>query len=84
MFADRRSPTRCGPRTTRIDPPLVGGFEGGRGVFYGEDTEKGRSVKVRFYWFADGPDRLRWELAFSTDGGATWEVNWRQELEREG
>lgn len=70
-------------RTTRIDPPVVGGFEGGRGVFYGEDVEKGRPVKVRFYWFVDGPDRLRWEQAFSTDGGATWEVNWRQELERE-
>lgn len=70
-------------RTTKVDPPLVGGFEGKRGVFYGDDVEKGRPVRVRFHWFVDGPDRCRWEQAFSTDAGASWETNWTQVLDRE-
>ncbi len=59
----------------RLDPPLRGGFAGGRGEFYGDDTEAGVPVRVRFVWTPDA-DRPRWEQAFSTDGGATWEINW--------
>jgi hypothetical protein len=31
---------------------------------------------VRFLVFRQGPDRARFEQAFSADGGATWETNW--------
>ena len=41
-----------------------------------------RDILVRFVW-SDITDRTcRWEQAFSTDGGATWEVNWIMESTR--
>ena len=68
-------------RTGVMDPPVVGGFDGDRGEFYGEDTDDGRPVKVRFIWTRLGPDRARWEQAFSPDGCA-WETNWIMEFTR--
>ena len=62
-------------------PPVVGGFDGAVGEFYGEDTDDGRLVKVRFRWTKHGPDRADWEQAFSTDG-ATWETNWTNSFVR--
>jgi hypothetical protein len=68
-------------RTGAMDPPVVGGFDGDRGEFYGEDMDDGRPVKVRFRWTKLGPDRARWEQAFSPDGQA-WEINWVMEFTR--
>jgi hypothetical protein len=62
-------------------PPVVGGFDGDRGEFYGEDEDDGRPVKVRFVWTKLGPDRAHWEQAFSSDG-RTWETNWMNDLVR--
>jgi hypothetical protein len=31
---------------------------------------------VRFLILRQGPDTIRFEQAFSTDGGRTWETNW--------
>ena len=68
-------------RTGKMFPPVVGGFDGDRGEFYGEDEDQGRLIKVRFLWIKHGPDHLHWEQAFSLDG-KTWEVNWMNELTR--
>jgi hypothetical protein len=68
-------------RTGKLYPPVVGGFDGDRGEFYGEDVDEGRPVKVRFLWVKHGPDHAHWEQAFSLDG-KTWEVNWMNELTR--
>lgn len=68
-------------KTGKMFPPVVGGFDGDRGEFYGEDDDDGRPVKVRFLWIKHGPDRAHWEQAFSLDG-KTWEVNWMNELTR--
>jgi hypothetical protein len=68
-------------RTGRMFPPVVGGFNGDRGEFYGEDEDEGRPIKVRFLWIKHGPDRAHWEQAFSLDG-KTWEVNWMNDLTR--
>ncbi|WP_444854900.1 DUF1579 domain-containing protein [Sphingosinicella sp.] len=62
--------------------PVHGGFADGVGVFEGEDEHDGRPVKVRFRWTRDGPDKARWEQAFSADGGASWEVNWAMDFVR--
>lgn len=63
-------------------PPVVGGFTGARGEFYGEDQDDGRPVLVRFVWLRQGGARFRWEQAFSTDGGVRWETNWTMDLSR--
>lgn len=66
-----------------LDPPVVGAFDGDRGVFLGEDRFDGRPIRVRFVWSCKDPSRPRWEQAFSQDGGTTWETNWVMEFERE-
>jgi hypothetical protein len=62
-------------RTGELFPPVVGGFQGDRGVFYGDDTDDGRPVKVQFLWTRIDHDHARWQQAFSLDG-KEWETNW--------
>lgn len=70
------------PASGRLEPPVVGRFDGEEGVFEGVDDFEGRSIRVRFRWTRQGPDAARWEQAFSADAGHTWEVNWVMEFER--
>lgn len=69
-------------RFRQIDVPMVGKFEGGDGVFYADDTFRDQSIKVRFLWLRTRSEAPRWEQAFSTDGGKTWETNWEMDFER--
>lgn len=69
-------------RRAVLFPPVFGGFDGDRGLFYGEDSEGGRPVKVRFIW-ERRPGSAHWEQAFSLDG-PTWETNWTMEFTRPG
>jgi hypothetical protein len=71
-------------RDGRLTPPVVGRFDGGVGVFYGDDVEGGRPVRVRFLWSRITPTSARWEQAFSIDGERTWETNWIMEFTRVG
>ncbi|MGN6113594.1 MAG: hypothetical protein ACTHOC_11460 [Luteimonas sp.] len=59
-----------------LTPPTIGGFTDGRGEFYDQEDFDGRAVFVRFLILPQGPDTIRFEQAFSTDGGRTWETNW--------
>jgi hypothetical protein len=65
-----------------IDPPVRGGFKDGVGVFECDDTLNGKPIKVRYRWTDIASSSARWEQAFSPDGGATWEVNWRMDFTR--
>jgi hypothetical protein len=56
--------------------PMYGRFRDGRGVFYGQDTVDGRWILVRFVISPVSATSIRFEQAFSDDGGATWEPNW--------
>jgi hypothetical protein len=67
--------------TGKLEVPVVGGFEGSHGEFYGEDQDAGRSVKVRFTWNKLDKDHARWEQAFSYDN-RTWETNWTADFAR--
>ncbi|MFJ9611487.1 hypothetical protein ACIRS1_34620 [Kitasatospora sp. NPDC101176] len=69
-------------RTGRLEPPVVGGFDGDRGDFFGEDGYQGRPIRVQYTWYRLGPDAARWEQRFSADGGASWELNWVMEFTR--
>lgn len=61
---------------------MVGGFTDGIGTFIAEDTFEGQPILVRFLWSDMTATTCRWEQAFSTDGGETWEVNWIMESTR--
>jgi hypothetical protein len=67
---------------TRIDVPVVGRFEEGMGTFLAVDSFQGRRILVRFLWSDIAARTCRWEQAFSTDDGLTWETNWIMEFER--
>jgi len=73
-----------GRNPTHIDPPVQGGFKDGVGTFEGDDTLRGKPIKVRFRWSAITPASAHWEQAFSPDGGATWETNWTMAFTRAG
>jgi hypothetical protein len=68
-FANRSSGT--------LALPTIGGFNNGRGEFHDQEEVNGRVVLVRFVILVDGPDQCRFEQSYSTDGGRTWEVNWK-------
>ena len=76
-WADSR---RCG----LLDPPVIGSFAGGVGVFEGPDVFEGRPILVRFIWSNTLTSEPRWEQAFSEDGGETWETNWVTDFTRTG
>jgi hypothetical protein len=59
-----------------LSPPTVGGFKNGRGEFFNQETLNGRAISVRFVISDITPNSVRFEQAFSADGGKTWEVNW--------
>lgn len=65
-----------------MQPPVVGGFDGDRGEFFGDDTDDGRPIRVRYRWTRLRDGLARWEQAFSVDGEASWETNWVMELRR--
>ncbi len=68
-------------RDGKLDPGVMGGFDGARGEFYGEDRDDGRPIKVRYTWTKLDHDHARWEQAFSYDD-LTWETNWTADFRR--
>lgn len=66
-----------------LDVPVKGRFEDGVGLFFADDQLDGQPIRVRFTWRADVEGLPRWEQAFSPDGGASWETNWRMTFVRE-
>lgn len=73
----------CDARRPQLDPPVHGSFKDGIGTFLGQDSHEGTPVTVRFTWSQISAEHARWEQAFSTDDGATWESNWVMEFERD-
>jgi hypothetical protein len=69
-------------RTGTLFPPVVGGFDGDVGEFYGDDAYNGIPIRARFRWTGVTGGTPRWEQAFSADGGQTWVDNWTMQLTR--
>lgn len=59
-----------------LDPPVVGSFNNGIGLFFAKDYQVGRPVIVVFRWDKTNPDQPVWSQAFSDDNGKTWEWNY--------
>ena len=69
-------------RRAVMDPPVVGRFVDGRGVFLGADEHEGHPIRVRYIWSDITPTSAHWEQAFSVDGERTWETNWLMDFTR--
>ena len=67
--------------TGRLLNPMIGGFNGDHGLFYGDEVDAGVPIISRFEWLVH-PSTPTWTQSYSWDGGATWEVNWVMELTR--
>ncbi|MBN1237032.1 MAG: hypothetical protein JXB36_00950 [Gammaproteobacteria bacterium] len=79
---NRRWTVHCiSPLDGTLRTPLTGTFESGVGTFVGEDTWRGRTVRLRETWLRTTA-KPRWELAFSLDGGATWNECWLRDFTR--
>ena len=63
-------------------PPAEGSFEGDVGNFYNDEDYEGTPIRVRLRWTKTDPEAPRWEQAFSTDRGETWETNWVMDFPR--
>ncbi len=67
----------------RLDVPMVGKFDGPKGEFFSQELFEGRHIFNRFIWTVNEPNSCRWEQAFSSDGGKTWETNWTMKFARQ-
>lgn len=76
------SQTFAGMSNGTLEPGIFGSFKNGRGELYGQDTYNGRVILTRGVWSDITPNTHKFEQAFSTDGGQTWEVNFSASLER--
>lgn len=65
-----------------LQPPVLGAFRDGRGVFEGPDHLNGIPITVRYTWQSIDHEHARWSQAFSRDDGRTWEINWIMDLTR--
>jgi hypothetical protein len=62
---------------------LSGSFRHGRGEFFSTRQAPDGTETLSRYTFSDvTDDSLRWDDAFSTDGGLTWTNNWIMEFSR--
>lgn len=59
-----------------------GAFVDGIGVFCAPDTFNGKPITVRILWRRIDADHARWEQAFSTNRGTSWETNWTMDFTR--
>ncbi len=66
----------------RLQPPVVGRFDAGIGIFEGDDMLDGRPIRVRYTWRGVDTDTPTWEQAMSADAGVHWEVNWHMRFRR--
>jgi hypothetical protein len=54
----------------------AGSFEGGVGIFIGDDTDAGQPIRVGGVWDQITPKSCRWRQVVSRDAGATWSHLW--------
>ena len=65
-----------------LQPPVVGKFADGVGIFEGDDMLDGRPIRVRYTWRGVDTPMPTWEQSMSDDAGVHWEVNWRMRFRR--
>lgn len=68
--------------TGRLEPPVIGVFKDGVGIFNGQDMLDGKPIRVRFTWSGITSETALWEQEFSGDNGVSWEKNWIMQFTR--
>ncbi len=63
--------------TGQLSVPVVGKFENDIGIFESDEVIDGTALRVRYTWTNVDIDHIKWQQAFSFDGGKTWKTNWR-------
>jgi hypothetical protein len=63
-------------------PMMIGDFRNGCGKFYNQAASEARGISVRLVLTGITRTSWRWEQAYSTDRGTTWETNWTMEFTR--
>jgi len=66
----------------QLETPVIGGFSNGVGLFYADDSLNGIPIRIRFTWSPVDQNAARWEQAFSSDAGGTWETNWTMDFSK--
>jgi hypothetical protein len=62
--------------TGQLEPPVVGRFDRGVGVFEGDDQLRGEPIRVRFVWDEITASSARWTQSFRRVHDPDWEANW--------
>ncbi len=65
-----------------VQPPMIGEFKSGRGLFYDQEYFHGRAIFVRQIWSVISPSSYSMVQSFSGDGGKTWEANFIADVTR--
>lgn len=65
-----------------VNPPQLGSFIGGAGLFTLDDTDDGKPVKIRGVWDKITPRSCRWYQCQSRDDGKSWEYGWYMDWTR--
>ncbi len=80
--AHQWSQTYVGAADPTITPGMIGEFRDGRGELYGQESLRGRTVLVRGVWSDIKPNSHHFEIAYSQDGGRSWEPSFIADLTR--
>jgi hypothetical protein len=65
-----------------VNPPQLGQFIEGEGIFISDDELDGKPIKARGVWDRITPNSCRWHQSTSADGGKTWDYNWYMDWTR--
>lgn len=65
-----------------VGQPMIGEFKNGRGVFYDQESFKGRAIFVRQIYSEISRDSYHFVQSYSDDGGHSWEPNFVATLTR--
>lgn len=65
-----------------VNPPQMGQFIDGEGVFISRENRDGVDWLYRGIWDRIAPGQCRWHQSSSKDGGKTWQWNWWMEWTR--
>ncbi len=65
-----------------VNPPQLGQFINGEGIFTLDDTDDGKPIKIKAVWDKITSRSCRWYQIVSRDDGKTWEYGWYMDWTR--